>query len=60
MMKINKEVLTNLQEKHADHLTFGEAGEIMDAIQGGEVMEIIAAAFAYGYEKAQKEGGAND
>lgn len=60
MMKINREVLTNLQEKHADHLTFGEAGEIMDAIQGGEVMEIIAAAFAYGYEKAQKEGAANE
>lgn len=60
MMKINKEVLTNLQEKHAEHLTFGEAGEIMDAIQGGEVMEIIAAAFSYGYEKAQKEGAANE
>lgn len=60
MVTINNELLQDLQRKHGNSMTFGEAAEILQATQGEEVTEIIAAAFAYGYEKAQKEGATNE
>lgn len=60
MTTIDNELLQDLQRKYGDRMTYGEAAEILQATQGEEVTKIIAAAFAYGYEKAQKEGTANE
>lgn len=60
MTTIDNELLQDLQRKYGDRMTYGEAAEILQATQGEEVTEIIAAAFAYGYKKAQEEGAANE
>lgn len=55
MKTISKELLNQLQEASADYITFGEAKAIFKATEGCEVLEIIAAAFAYGFDKGRRQ-----